>query len=79
MVNCIININAMKKIEINTHGVLKKTVGLGDAIKKMTTAVGIKPCEACNKRAEKLNSIMSFKGVKKSNVLAVKRPSGLRK
>ena len=26
-------------------------LGLGDAIKRVTTAVGIKPCKACQKRA----------------------------
>ena len=31
--------------------------GLGDAIKRATAAVGIKPCKACGKRAEKLNRL----------------------
>ena len=55
----------MKRITINTRGVLKKSIGLGDAIKKMTNSVGIKPCEACNKRAQKLNEMIQFSNGKK--------------
>ena len=29
--------------------------GLGDTIKKLTSALGIEPCEGCRKRADKLN------------------------
>ena len=35
--------------------------GLGDAIKRVTTAVGIKPCEGCEKRAEKLNRLFPLR------------------
>jgi hypothetical protein len=35
--------------------------GLGDAIKRVTTAVGIKPCKACQKRAEKLNHLFPLR------------------
>jgi hypothetical protein len=35
-------------------------VGLGDAIKRMTYAVGIKPCEGCESRAAALNRWMVF-------------------
>ena len=55
----------MRKITINTRGVLKRNIGLGDAIKKMTTSIGVKPCEACNKRAEKLNEMIQFSNGKK--------------
>jgi hypothetical protein len=30
-------------------------IGLGDAIKRITFAAGIKPCSGCDKRAESLN------------------------
>jgi hypothetical protein len=40
--------------------VSKKPIGLGDAIKRVTTAVGIKPCKACEKRAEKLNRLFTI-------------------
>jgi hypothetical protein len=35
-------------------------VGLGDAIKRMTYAVGIKPCGGCESRAAALNRWMVF-------------------
>ena len=34
---------------------LGKEIGLGDLIKVLTSAVGIKPCKGCEQRAEKLN------------------------
>ncbi len=37
-------------------------VGLGDVIKRMTSAVGIKPCGGCQKRAEWLNQKVKFQG-----------------
>lgn len=35
-------------------------IGLGDAIKKMTYAFGIKPCGGCNQRAAALNRWLVF-------------------
>ncbi len=35
-------------------------VGLGDAIKRVTYAMGIKPCGGCEKRAAALNRWMHF-------------------
>lgn len=35
-------------------------VGLGDAIKRVTYAMGIKPCTGCEKRAAALNRWMRF-------------------
>lgn len=37
-------------------------VGLGDVIKRMTSAVGIKPCGGCQKRAEWLNKRVQIQG-----------------
>lgn len=37
-------------------------VGLGDVIKRATSAVGIRPCDDCAKRAAMLNSWMVFSG-----------------
>jgi hypothetical protein len=37
-------------------------VGLGDAIKRMTSALGIKPCGGCQRRAEALNGWITFSG-----------------
>lgn len=37
-------------------------IGLGDAIKRATYAVGIKPCGGCNRRAAALNRWVVFTG-----------------
>jgi hypothetical protein len=37
-------------------------VGLGDAIKRATQAVGIKPCAGCERRATTLNRLFVFTG-----------------
>ena len=37
-------------------------VGLGDAVKRMTYAVGIKPCGGCEQRAATLNRWLTFSG-----------------
>jgi hypothetical protein len=35
-------------------------VGLGDAVKRATSAVGIRPCGGCTRRATSLNHWMVF-------------------
>jgi hypothetical protein len=37
-------------------------VGLGDAIKRATYAVGIRPCGGCEQRATALNRWLTFSG-----------------
>lgn len=37
-------------------------IGLGDVIKRATSAVGIRPCDDCAKRAAMLNRWMVFSG-----------------
>jgi hypothetical protein len=37
-------------------------IGLGDAIKRMTYALGIKPCGGCERRAAALNRRFVFTG-----------------
>jgi hypothetical protein len=39
---------------------LEEEIGLGDVIKRVTYAVGIKPCGGCEKRAATLNRWMHF-------------------
>ena len=39
----------------------EESKGLGDTIKKITNAVGIKQCGACKKRQEKLNKMFPYK------------------
>jgi len=50
----------------STSGIIRndikyKSIGLGDVIKFITSAIGIKPCAGCQKRAEKLNRLFSMK------------------
>jgi hypothetical protein len=40
--------------------VLDEEVGLGDVIKRVTYAMGIKPCGGCEQRAAALNRWMVF-------------------
>jgi hypothetical protein len=40
-----------------------KLKGLGDVVEKVTTAIGIEPCDGCEKRKEVLNKLFPF-GVK---------------
>ena len=46
--------------------VSNEEIGLGDMIKRVTYAVGIKPCGGCHRRAAALNRWMVFGGEKKS-------------
>ena len=39
---------------------IDEEIGLGDAIKRVTYAMGIKPCGGCEKRAAALNQWMHF-------------------
>jgi hypothetical protein len=54
------------KIERQPHrirlpGFIKEEeIGLGDVIKRVTYAMGIKPCAGCEKRAAVLNRWMRF-------------------
>jgi hypothetical protein len=37
-------------------------IGLGDAVKRVTYALGIKPCGGCERRAAALNRWLTFSG-----------------
>jgi hypothetical protein len=62
----------MKKKEIHTPTsahrvrlpgfVAEHEVGLGDVIKRATSAIGIKPCGGCARRAAALNRWLVFTG-----------------
>lgn len=39
---------------------IEEEIGLGDAVRRVTYAVGIKPCGGCEKRAEALNRWIHF-------------------
>ncbi len=40
--------------------IIDEEIGLGDVIKRVTYAVGIKPCSGCDKRAAAYNRWMRF-------------------
>jgi hypothetical protein len=42
--------------------VTDQDIGLGDVVKRMTYAVGIRPCGGCERRAAGLNSWRTFSG-----------------
>lgn len=42
--------------------IIDEEIGLGDVIKRATSAVGIRPCDDCAKRAALLNRWMVFSG-----------------
>ena len=39
-----------------------ETIGLGDAIKRVSSVVGIRPCGPCAQRAQRLNNWLVFRG-----------------
>jgi hypothetical protein len=41
-------------------------VGLGDVVKRVTSAAGIRPCGGCARRADALNQWMTFSGRRRS-------------
>jgi peroxiredoxin len=49
---------------------LKHEIGLGDLIKRLTSAFGIRPCVGCERRAAVLNRWMVFSGVGGSGLKA---------
>jgi hypothetical protein len=42
--------------------IVEDEVGLGDIVKRVTYAVGIKPCSGCEQRAAALNRWLGFTG-----------------
>jgi hypothetical protein len=41
---------------------VEKEIGLGDVIKRATSAIGIKPCGGCERRSSILNNWFVFTG-----------------
>jgi hypothetical protein len=41
---------------------INEDIGLGDVIKRVTSAAGIKPCGGCQRRAAALNRWLVFSG-----------------
>jgi hypothetical protein len=44
---------------------VRQQIGLGDAVKRITNAVGVQPCEPCKRRAAYLNRLIQFQGLKR--------------
>jgi hypothetical protein len=47
---------------VRLPGFIDEEIGLGDVIKRATSAVGIKPCGGCRRRAAALNRWVVFSG-----------------
>jgi len=47
---------------------LKKSLGAGDVVRKVTDALGIEHCSECDARKERLNRFLSFESYLESNV-----------
>ena len=45
---------------VRLPGFIAEDVGLGDAIKRVTSYVGILPCGGCQRRSETLNRLLTF-------------------
>ena len=60
---------------INLPGFLAKEeeIGLGDVIKRVTSAIGIKPCAGCERRAAALNRWLVFSRARRGRLKAGKR------
>ncbi len=73
------NLEAAERHRMRLPGLkVEGEVGLGDAIKRLTSAIGIKPCGGCKRRAEKLNKWMSFSGATREGVKVATRAPDLR-
>jgi|tagenome__1003787_1003787.scaffolds.fasta_scaffold19196061_2 hypothetical protein len=46
--------------EIRLPGFIDERIGLGDAIKRATSTMGIRPCGPCAERAARLNQRVVF-------------------
>ena len=53
--------SAVTPIRVRLPGFVKdEDIGLGDAIKRATYAIGLRPCGGCERRATALNRWMVF-------------------
>lgn len=51
-----------KPYQVRLPGFINEEVGLGDVIKRATSAIGIKPCGGCQRRAAALNRWLVISG-----------------
>lgn len=52
--------NERPPVRLRLPGLVADEIGLGDAIARVTTAVGLQPCGGCEARAAALNRWMIF-------------------
>jgi len=51
------------RFSIQVPGMIRgRSIGLGSVMKGMTSAVKLRPCGGCNRRASKLDELMDFRG-----------------
>jgi hypothetical protein len=51
-----------KTVRIPVPFEMSEEIGLGDAVKRLTTKVGLRPCAPCEERAATLNRYLVFTG-----------------
>lgn len=51
------------RFEVRVPGfVSDEVIGLGDTVKYVSSAIGIRPCSGCSRRAAALNRLVAFRG-----------------
>jgi hypothetical protein len=50
---------ARARLRLRVPG-LKKSIGAGDVVRKVTEALGIEHCSDCDRRKERLNRLLEF-------------------
>lgn len=61
-------VNKPLQVDLKEEKVKEQSKGLGDVVASITKFVGIKPCEECEKRRAKLNSMFPFLQTVKRNL-----------
>ncbi|HEX8068877.1 MAG TPA: hypothetical protein VF546_02930 [Pyrinomonadaceae bacterium] len=51
-----------RPFRVRLPGFINDEVGLGDVVKRVTSAAGIRPCGGCQRRAAALNRWLVFSG-----------------
>jgi peroxiredoxin len=73
------NLQAAERRRVRLPGLkVEREVGLGDLIERVTSAIGIKPCGGCKRRAARLNRWMKFSAATREGVKVATRPPHLR-
>jgi hypothetical protein len=52
--------SAPARHRISVPGLTAEEVGLGDVVARIASAFGVSPCDGCRRRAQALNSWVSF-------------------